>query len=275
MHDIFYFTDIHGLYNLYEVVMNYCMEQDPECTIIFGGDACDRGSDGYKIMKELLDNSQVLYLKGNHEDMFVNAARFILNDFHGDLTETIISNYLYSCSIKDYNCDEVRLALYNGGKDTLTAWMLDGMPNDFVGRIDKLPYTFSYENLDFCHAGGHYNTFMRVAEDEYEQYPINELDKTTMIWDRNLLGYGWKEGRICIFGHTPSIHLPAKYYGKEKSYNTAHPCAYIGTLDERWPGKKIDMDTGAIATNRIFVLNCLTLKAQGFEGTKKIECIQM
>ena len=41
---------------------------------------------------------------------------------------------------------------------------------------------------------------------------------------------------------------------------------------------KIDMDTGAAFTNRAFVLNYLTMKAQGFEmkndSVKKIEVIQ-
>ena len=39
MHDVFYFTDVHGCYDLYRAAMNYCLEQDPECTIIYGGDA--------------------------------------------------------------------------------------------------------------------------------------------------------------------------------------------------------------------------------------------
>ena len=50
MHDIFFFTDIHGMYDLYRAIMDFCNEQDPEAMIIFGGDACDRGKDGYKIM---------------------------------------------------------------------------------------------------------------------------------------------------------------------------------------------------------------------------------
>ncbi len=81
MHDIFFFTDIHGMYDLYRAIMNYCNEQDPEAMIIFGGDACDRGRHGYKIMKELLDNPYVVYLRGNHEEMFCNAAREIKEQF--------------------------------------------------------------------------------------------------------------------------------------------------------------------------------------------------
>ena len=28
MHDIFYFTDIHGMYDLYKAIINYCNEQE-------------------------------------------------------------------------------------------------------------------------------------------------------------------------------------------------------------------------------------------------------
>ena len=59
MHDIFCFTDIHGVRPLYDAIMNYCNEQDPEATIIFCGDAMDRGYDGYAIMKELLPSSRL------------------------------------------------------------------------------------------------------------------------------------------------------------------------------------------------------------------------
>ena len=38
-------------------------------------------------MKEILDNPQVVYLKGNHEDMFVHAAWFIKRDYKGKVDE--------------------------------------------------------------------------------------------------------------------------------------------------------------------------------------------
>ena len=42
MHDVFYFTDIHGQLDLFQTMRDWCLKQDPECMIIFGGDACDR-----------------------------------------------------------------------------------------------------------------------------------------------------------------------------------------------------------------------------------------
>lgn len=287
MHDIFYFTDIHGCYDLYKAIMDYCYEQDPEATIIYGGDACDRGPDGYKIMNELLDNPKVIYLKGNHEDIFVKAARFIINDYKDELTEEKVNAYLYSCSLKDYAASQVRLSIINGGKKTLMDWMLAGMSNEFVSRINNLNVALSYENIDFCHAGGDPRVFKRVSDDEYEGEFIDKDDLTHILWDRNYLTEGWTTGRICIYGHTPAWYLAAKYYGKDKAEEHAHPCAYIGLLDDRFTGKKINMDCGTFWSRRAYVLNVLTMKAQGFKDTnlndneirkhnvEKIEMIQM
>ena len=264
MHDVFFFTDVHGMYDLYRAVMKHCEQEDPEAMIVFGGDACDRGRDGYKIMKELLDNPKVVYLKGNHEDMFVHAAWFIKRDFIGEINDDNVWRYLYVNEVRDYGPPEIQNSLYNGGWNTLYDWMMDGMPMDFVERINKLPLTFSYERLDFCHAGGNYKTFAKVQECEYNEEIIDREDAENMVWERVDLGMGWTPNRTCIFGHTPTPYLPAKYYGQDKSIENAHPCAYTSLIDEKGTGRKIDMDTGAFASGKIYVLNCLTMKAQGF-----------
>lgn len=250
--------------------MDYCLKEDPECTIIYGGDACDRGPDGYKIMRELLDNPQVIYLKGNHEDLFTHAARFILNDYKGPCTQEEIKAYLYSCYIKDSIAFQVQDSLTNGGFSTLMDWMLDGMPNNFVSQLEKLPITFSLDSqpFDFCHAGANYKAFRSVADDEYENELPDKDDAMLLLWDRNYLGMGWAPNRMCVYGHTPTCYLPAKYYGKDKSKANAHPCLYTGFLDNKWTGKKLDMDVGTYNNGKLYVLNCLTMQVVGFKDTE-------
>ena len=265
MHDVFYFTDIHGCYPLFKAAMDFCMKQDPECGIIFGGDACDRGRDGYRIMKELLDNPQVVYLKGNHEDMFVRAAWEIKQNYKDKLTADNAWKFLYDV-IYDYRpLTSIHHSLINGGLDTLFDWMMDGMPMYFVDKIQNLPMTFELGHLDFCHAGGDYRVFKRVADAEYNVKDVNKDDATHVLWDRAYLGMGWVPNRTCIFGHTPTPHLAAKYYGRDKSTSRVHPCAYNATLDDKRTGRKIDMDTGAFASGRIYILNCVTMQAYGFK----------
>ena len=62
------FADLHGNYNLWTAIKNY---YGPKDTLIFLGDACDRGPDGIKIMKEMFKDSRVIYILGNHEQMLL------------------------------------------------------------------------------------------------------------------------------------------------------------------------------------------------------------
>jgi len=246
---VFFFTDVHGAWDLYETIINYCLSQDPDCTIIFGGDACDRGPDGYKIIKHLLSCPNVIYLMGNHEMLFVDAAKAIAK-----------YNLILDEAIED---DAVALHIYNGGYMTLQAWIEDGKPMNLIDKLEALPVGLRYKNLDFCHAGGN----PKVFEHMLETGASDEDDISHLTWDRNCLGLGWTPERICIFGHTPVMYLPKKYYQTENMPEDVHPSKYLGQLDEQRTGMKIDMDTGACFTGIAYVLNCDTMQAQGFEDT--------
>lgn len=274
MHDIFYFTDIHGHYDLYSAIINWCRAKDPECTIIYGGDGCDRGPYGYRIMRELLDNPQVIYLKGNHEDMFVKAAREIIG-FHAGSDETYTKlkskNSIYAKQVLTmcdrYTMPNLYLHLYNDGERTIIDWIVDGANEDFIDKIEHLPLTFSYENTDFCHAGTTYKIFSDVADKEYHKEPIPEQDIQNILWNRTMLPLGWKTGRVCLFGHTPTITLPKGIYGRDQSLKHVHPCAWqdkMGGMNKRG-GWKIDMDTCAWWSDQAFVLDCLAMKVYGFK----------
>ena len=280
MHDIFCFTDIHGNKALFDAIMNFCKEQDDEASIIFCGDACDRGPDGYSIMKELLDNPRVLYLKGNHEDMFVNAARVVKEHF-SDVPMERMRNVLNSCMIYDGKYYDIRNSLYNGGLSTLMSWVEDGMPMDFVEKIDKLPYTFSTEYIDFCHSASLYKTFKTVADAEYEGKKVDEHAAYELIWNRSAIGFGWKADRTAVFGHTPVQHLDSFVKGI-KCDESAEPIGYAASKAalKMYPdqtGTKIDLDVGTAYSKRAYVLNCLTGIAYGFEekdnGVEKIGII--
>lgn len=265
--------------------MNYCQEQDPEAAIIYGGDAIDRGRDGYKIMKELLDNPKVIYLKGNHEDMFTKAARELKEYFDFDLntlTREEVRNKIYWCRGFDYRYAAIQDSLYNGGLDTLTDWVMDGMPMNLVEKIEHLPFTFSYGKCDFCHSAGLYKTFVQVADAEYNDKKVDPYAADYLLWGRTGLNIGWEPNRIAVFGHTPTPYIEDYTDVHLSKDNNIMPVMY-NMNDSGW---KLDMDTGAVFTGKAYVLNVLTMKAQGFEDTeytnkeinkhdiKKIEMIQ-
>ena len=166
------FSDLHGRKDLWlkankEVV-------GPNDTIYFLGDAADRGPDGWEMIKTLLDDERVIYLKGNHEDMLYNAVK------KGKTAN------LY----------------WNGGKSTFEAFELDTEENQkkYINKLKDLPlYVHWYKdnkNVILSHAG------MTPCR------PIfNEED---WFWDREHLYDEWISDREDIFiihGHTPVQNL--------------------------------------------------------------------
>ena len=280
MHDVFYFTDIHGNYILYDQLINWCLGPDNEAMVIYGGDACDRGEHGYKIMRELLDNPQVVYLKGNHEDMFVSAAYAMIgycaqsDELYEKLHNKSMSRDEVVSLIISNNNSDITLYMSNGGLPTLTDWIMDGADEDFVAKIESLPLTFKYENIDFCHAGATPEIFKHVYEAEYNgqvnNFFIYSCDVHDILWNRSVLPLGWETGRVCVFGHTPTVSLPTGIYGRDQSLAHSKPCAWqdkMGAKDKRG-GWKIDMDTAAVWSEIGYVLNCLTFKVTGFLNEK-------
>ena len=89
---------------------------------------------------------------------------------------------------------------------------------------------------------------------------MDSYHRTHVIWDRTHIDNVWRDNKKCIFGHTPTLALP-----------TLIPIRLDDSLDPQ-PIKlaldtKIDMDTGAVFRGVAWVLNVLTMKAQGFEDT--------
>ena len=62
------FSDLHGDYQLWTAIKNYCKDDD---ILFFLGDVNDRGNDGIKILQEMIDDPRIIYILGNHEDMLL------------------------------------------------------------------------------------------------------------------------------------------------------------------------------------------------------------
>ena len=116
-------SDLHGMYNLWKQISEYCDDTD---TIYFLGDAADRGPDGIKLIIELLRDPRVKYLKGNHEDLFTIYVPYLLEGNYTYYTEWVM----------------------NGGDAT---WQdLSKFPEEYAlylcRELDKLPLSATYVN---------------------------------------------------------------------------------------------------------------------------------
>ena len=223
----FVFTDLHGNYNLWKKVEEFIAGQPA----IFLGDAADRGLDGYKIMKELLDSPNIIYLKGNHEDMFVEAAkRYLITK-----GETCEPSDIYE-HISAYN-----LLSQNGGFSTYNDWKKDDCPRRIIHQLNNLPIYYSIGRFDFCHSG--------CLKNQWERR--DEISQDSFIWNRSHFPCDWFENRTLIHGHTITRSLTGyrNFNYEIVRYNN-----------------KIDIDIGTVICNKIAVYNTLTDQVVYLEG---------
>lgn len=223
------FTDVHGCRKLFDKIVRYIDDEGA----IFLGDACDRGGtgeDSYYIMNYMLDRpEQFMYLKGNHEDMMVQAMRYVpqVGDWR-NLRNTWINN---------------------GGGALLN--YLKNMPkeeqNSFITRIDNLPISYSQNEFDFCHAGG--------TMGQWQKQNISDIATAELIWSRDHGYLDWFDNRILIHGHTPTTYLHGIKLEIPEDFDT----------DEMTPiwycnHQKLDLDVGAFYTHRIYLYDLVTRK---------------
>ena len=232
------FSDLHGQRNLWEQIKTFLR---PDDKVYFLGDAIDRGEDGWAILKELLADPRITYIKGNHEDMMVNALRTFprINSWSEDMT----------------------IWGWNGNAPTMEAILNDDEATvlQTLNTVKALPSSAVYINAEgreihLCHAG-----FTPGAR------PANEYD---FIWDRDHLYTAvpeeYADGSIVVVhGHTP---VPLLLNDLDERISTATWLNNIA-LAEHYSyqekngiaiyadGVKIDIDCGCFFTGQISMLN--------------------
>lgn len=232
-------TDLHGMKEYYDDMMEVIRASNEDYQLFFLGDAADRGPDGYELIKLLLDDPHVTYLKGNHEDLFVKAAReFNHNRYYkyGGSIEAYVNHYGGHVNKLMHGYD---MSLYrsNGGVPTFEAWIKDGAPMDIITRLDKLPLKYSYGEYDMCHAGCDIHSWETNNEEQ-------------LVWNRRHFHFPWYKNRILIHGHTPVPYLIEEMEDEEanpkKPYTWIPGAVFDLPMDEC--GRKVDLDCGCFFT---------------------------
>lgn len=220
---IYAVSDLHGCLDAYKKIKKYIK---PEDTVYCLGDCGDRGPEPWNTLKAVLTDSQFIYIKGNHDDMLVKAAREAMDGSWG--------------------CEDQRLLAINGGMETLEGLLGEESPERWVSYIAKLPTHLTYENILLCHAG------CSLWKDN------NELPSNyDLMWDR--LHYfdnaTLLDNKIVVHGHTPMMYL-AKDIGERADGTEAFKYA---------DGKKYCIDAGTFATGHVILLNLDTFESIHFD----------
>lgn len=228
-------SDLHGNKNLLKAIKE---KIGPNDTVYFLGDACDRGPDGWEMIKEILADKRFIYLKGNHEDMLVKA--------------------FFEQTEEDYrSCREMDLWFWNGGQPTSNGMKRDTVKEviNIVNELRRLPLTAEYVNkngelIHMSHAGWSMGLETPTSEE--------------WIWDRtHFLDTNWfgPDNAIVIHGHTPIPHLVEElsffYEGLAEEELEPGALWYCG-------GHKICIDCGAHFTGMTVLLNLDTFDEEIF-----------
>ena len=179
----FVIGDIHGRAQLLEQLIRDVPWDIKRDKIVFLGDLIDRGKESPavidRVMELMRENPNVIVLRGNHEQMMLDCLEY------GELQWLIPEN---------------------GGQATITSYGINleevediadiKIPEDHLEFINRLPFYHEDEQAIYVHAG-----LVPGA------HPA-ETDPDILIWTRDLDFYRGYEGKLCVFGHTPTHFLP-------------------------------------------------------------------
>ena len=180
-------SDLHGFLELYRKIKDFL---NPEDKVYYLGDAGDRGPQSWELIKTIANDEQFIYLKGNHEDMLIKAAK----------------DYLHPSG---WGSRDYMLLVRNGGEKTFDGWEADPEREKWLKYIDYLPTHIEYESkmdktLILTHAG--FTPSWYEGFDKYYRPSDYEL-----IWNREHIYESWDDEHfqdyIIIHGHTPVQYL--------------------------------------------------------------------
>ena len=220
-------SDIHGNMKLWHQIKSTIKMEDK---LICLGDCADRGEDGWEIIKDMLrgvNNNWITYVRGNHEQMLIDA----LDDY---------INY-------DGMCDYAFMLLcQNGGYETFIAATNDNYMREWLALLKKTIPFYIYKNIEgkkifLSHAGCSWNTIRHFENNQYDKEPKEMKDylRKELTWNRkHNVAYKPCEFDYQVFGHTP---IP--YIIPEEEFMENPGVHYFDN------GHKINIDCGTYATN--------------------------
>lgn len=238
-------ADLHGRYDLWEQIKAFLK---PEDKVYYLGDAGDRGPDGWKLIFTLLTDPQVIYIKGNHEQMLVDAIR----------------EYRHSEGM--YQDWAIQMLQSNGGMQTLYDWASTTHEDyRYIRILETLPYCMEYCNeqgylIWLSHSG--YPPFKNVHSGK------NVVPERLALWDRDHCWVPhWGEedlDMICVHGHTPIPYFFEGYTDVEIEPGALWYCE----------DHKVCLDTGAWASGYTVLLDLDTFDEHIFYDAELTQLLE-
>ena len=244
------FSDLHGCYDLWEGIKAELKEDDKVYCL---GDCADRGTGGYQIMKEVIADPRITYLKGNHEVMMLDAMRQGLKD----------------CDSWSF-IEAYSLMSQNGGEPTYDAWANDNFNTDVVEALEKLPYITRLVRHDgktilLSHSG--YEPEYDDTRDEIAKRH-NDEENYEVIWNRNhFIGDKyWGNYDYVIHGHTPIQYMIEEINNTNRFCEKEETTPWNGGAYIYQEGHKINLDSLSVVNNQAVLFDLDTFESIIIKG---------
>ena len=227
-------SDIHGQYNKYlNILEQISMSGEDKLYII--GDVIDRGPDVANLLLDVLTDSRVIYMLGNHELMMINSLRSI---------------------------DDVRTWFNNGAEFTIDQLTKEGVDyKEIIPFMRELPVIIPDMEINgrifhLSHAAMLY--WKNRPEKTLYMNDLDEFDLERVVWSRDYAYHyptfeenKWLDrfypNTTFLIGHTP---VYGTSYGQADS--NGNPVISIAP-----DGRLINLDCGCAGNKR---LGCLRLE---------------
>jgi serine/threonine protein phosphatase 1 len=227
----YFSTDWHGCYKQAKKLLeqvNFDFEKD---TLIFGGDAVDRGPNSFECVELLLSIKNLIPLAGNHDLIFMEGA-FDCQGFWKHGAKETYKSYARNCGFKPA---EEKLS------GVITYTEFDKIPNSHHKYFNNLlPYHIDDENRLFVHGG--FNRHFDISDEIH-----NHLD--ILSWDRDYV-------KLSINAHPEPLVDKNNF----KEVFVGHtPVTTLGEFtDIQNFGKLYMCDTGCVFGNKLSIINVET-----------------
>ena len=191
--------DIHGQRSLLADLLEQIDPRD-EDQFVFLGDYIDRGPNSKGVIEDLINfqllHSQTLFLRGNHEQMFLDA---LVNC--GVIAQQRLADQSKEWAKEISRYSDVTVFKLNGGNETLKSYgvemvqefsgftLLGEIPQEHIDFIQQTRLLYQVNKYIFVHAG--------VDPD----VPLDKQNPYVLLWDRNLSSA--PAGKTVVIGHTP------------------------------------------------------------------------
>lgn len=180
---LFVIGDVHGQLRLLEKLLK---DYDPKYhQLVFIGDLIDRGPESVACMrlaKELVESTQAIYLKGNHEDYllrFLNDPETIFDRYLVNGGQATIEGLLHKGATLEYSSTEMAL-------------MIRSKEKELIRFLKNLPYYYEWHKYLCVHAG------VNLALTHWQ-----ETSRHDYLWIREAFHHSPNQtGKTIIFGHT-------------------------------------------------------------------------